>query len=319
MTLISNIDVNTLNIEDFAELFGTDRDADREIIETIFRNVYSEDDFQYRIASHAEFQNIILTVLNKIEEGKLSVAGPNRFSDWENGWAENYDAFVHSNGDAQTLKPGYYKDGPLRLRDDYIIPLSADFVYTYLSFLCKFLATKYFEKVDNVYEFGCGPGTNLIAIAEVFPKKKYYGLDWAPVSQKIMGAISKAFPWSFEGIRYNYFDTSYEMKLADHSGVLTFASLEQVGEDFINFVEMLCNEKPSVVVNVEPLYEYYDETNLLDYLGLQYHKRRGYLGAYMTYLRQLEAKGRIEILKEHNHKFGSTYNNSAHYIVWRPL
>ena len=69
---------------------------------------------------------------------------------------------------------------------------------------------------------------------------------------------------------------------------------------------------------MEPLCELYDPDNLVDYVAYRYHKQRGYLDGYLTRLRQLEAEGRIEILKTQRVYFGNLYHEGYSFIAWRP-
>ncbi|GAI42232.1 unnamed protein product [marine sediment metagenome] len=62
---------------------------------------------------------------------------------------------------------------------------------------------------------------------------------------------------------------------------------------------------PVLCIHVEPTIELYDESNLVDYLAIKFHKKRGYAENYLTRLRKLEAQNEIEILKVKRLFFGS--------------
>ena len=96
-------------------------------------------------------------------------------------------------------------------------------------------------------------------------------------------------------------------------------ALEQVGPRHDRFVEFLLQKKPGICVNMEPLLELYDETNLVDYLAARYHRKRGYLEGFLTALRTLADKGHIEILDVRRFFFGSLYHEGYSYVAWRPL
>jgi hypothetical protein len=70
---------------------------------------------------------------------------------------------------------------------------------------------------------------------------------------------------------------------------------------------------------MEPLLDLYDEANLVDYLAIRYHKKRGYLNGFLPALRDLAAKGRVEILDMRRFYFGSFYHEGYSYVAWRPL
>lgn len=74
----------------------------------------------------------------------------------------------------------------IRLTKDYCVTGQQYKVFTY------WLFQKYFEKVDAIYEFGCGSGINIAILAQMFPEKKIVGLDWAAASKKILDKLAKA-------------------------------------------------------------------------------------------------------------------------------
>ena len=66
------------------------------------------------------------------------------------------------------------------------------------------------------------------------------------------------------------------------------------------------------------IHEFYDEGILSDYLELKFNKRRKYLDGYLTRLRELEAQGRVEIIRDHQQQFRNLYDDSHSLIEWRP-
>jgi hypothetical protein len=121
------------------------------------------------------------------------------------------------------------------------------------------------------------------------------------------------------GRHFDFFEPDPDMKLDAGSGVLTMCALEQIGPRHERFVEFLLQKKPQVCVNMEPLLELYEDDNLVDYLAMRYHRKRGYLDGFLTSLRNLAAAGRIEILDVRRFFFGSIYHEAYSYVAWRPL
>jgi hypothetical protein len=95
--------------------------------------------------------------------------------------------------------------------------------------------------------------------------------------------------------------------------------LEQVGENYEKFVQYLLNNKPAVVVHIEPIPELLDSTKLLDYLSIQYMHKRKYLRGYLTYLESLEKQGKLKILEAKRSGIGSFLIDGYSILVWRPL
>jgi hypothetical protein len=107
-----------------------------------------------------------------------------------------------------------------------------------------------------------------------------------------------------------------DFKLEPGSAVLTIHSLEQLGNRHGAWLDFLLRSKPGVVINYEPILEFYDKENLLDYLALLYSQKRGYLTGYYSRLRELEKEGRINILDAFRPHLGGILHESS-LIVWQ--
>jgi trans-aconitate methyltransferase len=181
------------------------------------------------------------------------------------------------------------------------------------------LYQKYFKVYKNIYEFGCGTGHNLTVMAQLLPGKKFFGMDWVPQSQELLGEIAKKYNWPISGINFDFFHPNKKLKLLPDSLIYTSAALEQVGSDYGDFLDYLIANKPALCVNVECMAEYYDEYNLYDYVALRYHKARNYLDGFPTYLRSLEKQKKIKIIADRRTGFGGLYHEGLMYIIWKIL
>lgn len=94
--------------------------------------------------------------------------------------------------------------------------------------------------------------------------------------------------------------------------VVTFHALEQLGKNFRPFLNFLLEAKPKVIIHVEPLIELYED-NLLDYLAVQYHRKRGYLEGYL----EAVINSGAEILELKRNHFGSLYHDAYSVLVWK--
>ena len=91
------------------------------------------------------------------------------------------------------------------------------------------------------------------------------------------------------------------------------------GMDGSHLADFLLEKKPSLVVHIEPIYEVYDQDILFDYLAAKFHSKRGYTAGYLPRLKELEAKGKIEILNVQRLNFGSLLFEGFTNIIWRPV
>jgi hypothetical protein len=172
--------------------------------------------------------------------------------------------------------------------------------------------------VDAVYEFGCGTGYHLVALAQRFPDKKIKGLDWAEASRKSVNLLAEKYGLNLEGYVFDFYHPDEYLEIEENSAVITLAALEQVGDQYEKFLRFVLKKKPRLCINVECISELYDENNLIDYLAIRYHRKRRYLDRYLTRLQQLETQGLISIQKVKRTFLGDTCHEAYTILVWRP-
>jgi len=304
-----------LTSKDLAELFG----ATEEEVSAYCGEQIANLDFRYYNTEGEERDRLVLSVLKRIVFNDIITSGRERQPDWEKGWSENLQEFIDSGYDISKLAPKYFKKSvPARLNRNYVIPVCEDFVLNVTKAFRSWLFQKYFQKVDSIYELGCGTAHHLAYLAALFPDKKLYGFDWTKVSHEIIRLLAQHYQWSIQGGYFDFFHPDDTLNIRPNSVVFTFGALEQVGKDHELFLEFLLRKSPELCVNVEGLSELYEQDYLLDYLALKYHKRRKYLDGFLTRLRELEEEAEIEIIKVHHQQFGNLFDDSHSYIVWKP-
>ena len=304
-----------LKLEDFAELFGTSAgdipDECRELIERY--------DFRYRILSGEEREQEFLQVVNRIDSGEFSLAGRSGKARWDKGWSENLETFVAGGHDLSALAPKYFRAGQsLRLHQQYIIPEAPEFESKWYDVFRLWLFKTYLHDVDAIYEFGCGSGFNLGVLAALYPEKELHGLDWAEASKDIVDEMRTAHGWNTWGHVFDFFSPDRALKLADNSAVVTIGALEQTGGEYEAFLRYVLDSSPSLVLHVEPIVEWYDPHNLVDYAAIRFHKKRRYWEGYPDRLKELEKEGAIEILKMKRSFFGSLCIEGFSQLIWKP-
>ena len=168
------------------------------------------------------------------------------------------------------------------------------------------------------YELGCGSCQNLFLLSELFPRKKLVGLDWTHASQEIARELSNH-GRQVRGLNFDMLDPRMDDSLPRGSAVLTVHALEQIGTKHEKLLSFLLNSNPSIVVHYEPIVEFYDKNNLLDYLALIYSEKRCHLTGYLTALRKLEREKKVEIIEARRSYLGGVFHESSTLIAWRPV
>jgi SAM-dependent methyltransferase len=301
--------------EDFAGLFGLAvekfPEACRRFVDTL--------DFEYEIPEAKVRDEIVLRVLKHIDSDQPTRVGPHRHDIWERCWSENLESFVSGGHDFEKLVPKFIKPGqPMRLNRNYVFPRNPQFELDFFQVCRAFLFDRYFADAKSVYEFGCGSGFNLVALSQQFPQIRLYGLDWSKSSYEMVDMLAKSHGLKIKGMPFNFFEPDCGLNLDAGSGVLTMCALEQVGPRHESFVDFLLEKKPKICVNMEPLLDLYDENDLVDYLAMRYHRKRGYLEGYLSRLKDLESRGNVEILEIRRFFFGSLFHECYSYVAWRP-
>jgi hypothetical protein len=175
----------------------------------------------------------------------------------------------------------------------------------------------YLKDVEHIYEFGCGPCHNLVTLAQLYPDKNITGLDWAKASVDIANKLGSVYGWKVKGKSFDFFAPDNSFKIQENSAVITIGGLEQTGQNFGAFIRYIMEKRPKLVIHVEPLLEWYDENNLVDYLAIRFHKYRKYLEGLVLWLEEAASRGQVKILKRNRCYFGSLYHDYS-LLVWKP-
>lgn len=306
----------TVTLKDFARSFGTDvGDIPAECRERI-----ASIDFGYTMLEGKERDAVISEVLQKLESDTQIIGAQGRQDVWNSGWEENLRAFRQSGHNLGTLVPKFIRPNQaVRLNQNYVRPANPNFELDFLSVFRIWLFKKYFSRAHSVYEFGCGTGFNLVQLAQLYPDKKLYGLDFVDSSKELIDCIGKAYGWRMSGRVFDMTSPDDSLSLDPGAAVLTIGSIEQLASKFEPFLQFLLKNQPSICVHVEPTIELYDEKNYIDSLAIRFHAKRGYTRGFLPCLRELEAQGRIELLKAKRLYMGSLFMEGYTCIVWKPV
>ncbi|MBC8472449.1 MAG: class I SAM-dependent methyltransferase [Planctomycetes bacterium] len=273
----------------------------------------------YHEADKKELAEYILYILKLLNTPEVARSMEENFQAWNKGWDENLQSILQSGIDLEILKAKYFRGSQFfRYDNKLIIPENNDIEYDLFVLSRYIIFSKYLCEYENIYEFGCGSCQNLLMLSDMFPSKRLYGLDWVEPSVKIAQKLSETLDRNIEGFIFDMLNPSPDIVLKPNSAVTTIHSLEQLGEKHDKLLSFIIAAKPDIVVNYEPILEFYDEDNLLDYLALLYSSKRNYLSGYMTALRELEKQNKIEILQAYRPFLGGIIHEAS-LIIWRPL
>ena len=303
-----------LTVQDFADIFGTTA----ENIPPKCTDVIKASDFRYQVLSGADRDSVILRVVKTLMSDTLKITGPHRKPDWEKGWSENFDSFMSNGHNTKELIPKFVRKNEIaRFKGEYIMPVDPEFETNFVKVLRYYLFFAYFAVPSKVFEFGCGTGLNLVALSELYPEKRSCGLDWSETSCRIVNELSTRLNLNMRGVLFDMFSPNYAIEVDNDSAVFTLGAMEQLGSNFMPFVDFLIKKGPAIVINVEVDYELHDQNLLFEYLSAAYMEKRNYLRGFSTHLQELERTGTVDIL-DRRKTFGTLFHDGYAYIVWKP-
>lgn len=302
-----------LCIDDIESLVGF-------VISNECKKMINDFDLEYESLDLNERDQVILKVMNHLNTNLIS-AGDHRLDQWEKGWFENLE-LLKMGKSVYNLIPKYFgKNKYVRLNGEFFKSDVKDFDYKNLiilidSYLHEFVGKKY----ENLFEFGCGPAYHLLRFGNFNKHINLTGLDWTESSQMIIGEISDSkINDKIKSHKFNFFEPDYNIQIPNNTAIFTCNALEQIGENFNEFLEFILDKKPDLCINFEPMTEFLDENILLDKLSILYCQKRNYLKGYFSKLKYLEEIGKIEIILEKRLFFGSLFLESISVVIWKPI
>jgi len=275
----------------------------------------------YNYLNKNQYNKYFQKIIKSLIENNIKKSGKEYKNKWEKGWYENYYKFKKSNNFYDLIPKYFFKERVSRIGDNLIKSKSKYFDYKILSLITSYIFEKYFKNEKNIIEFGCGTGHNLLNLNSYNNKAELHGLDWVSSSQKILKLISAKYT-NIQGHKFDYFNPKFNdsLKLQKNKWCCyTVASLEQIGDNFIKYVNFLKKNKPKLVINIEPINELMNQDLILDYLSVKYSQKRNYLEGYFSYLKILEKKKIIKFLEIKKSHFGSLYISGYSILAWKFL
>ncbi len=304
-----------LTPEDFADAFGVPRQRlPLECVELV-----RQADLTYRVLRGVEKERTVVQVLKRINADTQKIASVERRDVWERGWREALEDYVKSGYSEDALVPRFIRPNqPVRLNRQYVMPSNPSFELEFVRVLREWMFREFFAETEQVHEFGCGTGFNLLALSNIYPDKQLHGSDFVPASVELVNQIARARKLPLSARIFDMTEPDPNYPLAPGAGIFTFGSLEQLSGRFEKFLQFLIGRKPCICVHVEPTIELYDEDDLIDYLAAMFHRKRGYTEGFLPRLQELTEQGVIEVVKTKRLNFGSLMMEGYSLMAWKP-
>ena len=265
-------------------------------------------------------REFILNLLKRIHEDSQKIGTPDRTDVWNNGWSENLRNFKAEKRKS-SITPKFIRHGNIvRLNGKFCKTSSPfferDFAKIIQFHLCDKLIT---ESIDEVHEFGCGSGFNLLNLSEIKSNVKLHGSDFVPSSVNLIKELASHYNLNMDSSLFNMLQPDYNYNISENSCVFTHGAIEQLASKFENFIDFLIYKKPKICFHTEPVCELYDQDNLFDYLQFLFYKKREYTSGLLPYLQNKEKEGLIKNLFYKRVYFGSKFMEGYTIMSWSPV
>ncbi|MEP7305698.1 MAG: class I SAM-dependent methyltransferase [Acidobacteriota bacterium] len=275
-------------------------------------------DVRCHAASRQERDEYILEILELIRSPRIERSVEENRAAWERGWQQNLEEARASGFALEALRPKYFRGNRfLRWQGDVVVSENPQIEYDLFVLARRLLFGSFLPGIRTIYEIGSGSGNNLWLLSELFPEARIIGLDWVAPAVQLATELGRASRRQIEGRHLDMLNPDRAFALDPGAAVVTIHALEQLGDQHLALLDWLAAARPALVLHYEPILEFYDRANVLDYLALWYSQRRRYLTGFWTELAARRDAGRIEVLDARRPRLGGVYHEAS-VIVWRP-
>ena len=275
-------------------------------------------DLRCRMASRDERDEYVREMLELIRSPRIERSPDENRTVWERGWQQNLDDARTRSFQPDALKPKYFRGNRfLRWQQDLVVSGNPQIEYDLFVLARRLLFGSFLSGARTIYEIGSGSGNNLWLLSELFPDVRVVGLDWVAPAVQLATELGQATARTIEGRQFDMLDPDPSLVLEPGAAVVTVHALEQLGDRYGPLLDWLVAARPAIVLHYEPILEFYDDANLLDYLALWYSERRRYLMGFWTELARRRDAGVIEVLDARRPGLGGVYHEAS-VVAWRP-
>ena len=263
-----------------------------------------------------KYQSLLNDAKKKLAT-EIKPSGREYYKKWEDGWGENLSEFC-TTGKIESLYPYYIKKNKyFRFSNSYFTSENNFFEVDFAKTSINYFFDKYLTKSNNIIDVGSGSNHYIIDLSLQYQNKNFFALDWSKISYKIIEEANKRFSIDIKPVHFDMFEPfKQNFQVINSTSVYTVGSLEQLGNSYEKILSWFLTNSFDCIMNIEPIYEFYDLNNPFDTVAAEYVKKRNWLKGYYSSLLNLEKKGDIEIL-EKLRLFGSLYHETYNFIIWR--
>lgn len=303
-----------LNALDFANLLGEAQEP--RLVENIFEK-YSNVDWSYRNLNHEEFDKLVLEIVASIEAGNFDKSCEERRTRWVDGWGENLAMLLAGEPPEVALKPKYYRKNRIVRFGNNLVKSKADNLeWVFFQIIRDYIFEKYLKRFDEIHEFGCGSVHNLYDWAMKRPDLVLKGYDWADSAVEIGRVLRDQETVNLDVANFDIFRPQIVEPRSKNAAMVTIGALEQVGDQYDEFLKFMRGSSFKRFVHLEPFLELYDQSHTLDFLARKYSVSRNYLNGYLSVVKSLSEEGSVHLDVVKKVELGGRFHLGWNICVW---
>ena len=204
--------------------------------------------------------------------------------------------------------------------DEHIVEMTAEESHdAYIAFIADALEPHL--PASAVAELGCGYGSVILALARkaAFQDVPYFAADFTTTGPELAQLIAQNESIKLTTGRADLRASPItDLDIPGGALIYTAYAAQYVEHLTDAFIEGLVRLQPKAVVHIEPVYEHCDPATLLGLLRQRYIQANGYNRNLSTILRDHEARGSLEIIRDSSPGFGPNPLLPASVIAWVP-
>ena len=276
------------------------------------RSQFGQSDWRLQ---RADLEEATLESLEILKRKWSRVDDAEREEVWEKGWREALDGFHR---DGQLVAAFTHPTSLVNVDGAYFRALDPNFEVNYQALLRSVVLEEYFADCTGFVEFGAGTGINLVAAAQRLPSVRIIGSDFVPAAVELHRAIAIKTGLQIESEIFDMRAPANPERFPEGSSVLTYGSVEQLGNNFVPFLDFLLQMRPRVVVHLETDTSFLREGNVADFISRWYAEERGYPSRFLGHLRAMEDECHIRIVTAERSIAYPGLTPGNNLVVWVP-
>lgn len=238
-------------------------------------------------------------------------------------WGVLLNKIKSSNGGLEDLLSFSYNRVdifPILIENEIILQNQFNAFEYYIYLIIQTL--KQYLPIYNLVELGAGSGNIILSLAkhESLKNINFYAGEYTQNGIDLIKLVAGKENIDIDIGKSDFTaDKIIDFKIPNNSVLFTSFATMYVPKLDNKFINGILGLNPSIVINFEPCYEYYEKDTILGLMQKRYIKLNDYNTNMASLLLEQQRKGKIKILDVQKNIYGSNPFLPMSIIVWKPI